>query len=339
MISPTMLPFEHLGGAAFNPALFRNFTPEISDMLRLTSQLLDKLANVYEGGFGNPFDSIGFQDPKKPFPVPLEPPSFIDSSQPPGSLRTEGNTVTTAGGYKITQEGQFNWRITGPDGKNTFIHGDPHVAEGDGGKWDFKRNSTFVLGDGTRINVTTAPYSQNKEMTVTQKLEIISGNDRVEVTGIDEGTGKVGTVTQDGYAHANSFAGKDVFVMGRETDDWSLTGREVIGSENGGDTFKLGGQLEALRNSKPEDFARTMLDMISNSLRGDFRPSPFERANPFQSIRYDDYRNGGSNYDRQRAMLGDMLRLMGRMLKMMARMFEMNDQIQIRRSPMYRIMA
>ena len=48
----------------------------------------------------------------------------------------------------------------------------------------------------------------------------------------------LGEVTQDGYAHANSFSG-DVFVMGNETDDWSFQGREVTGSNNGGDWFKL----------------------------------------------------------------------------------------------------
>ena len=81
-------------------------------------------------------------------------------------------------------------------------------------------------------------------MTVTSGLEIISGNDRVTVEGIDKGKGVVGQVTQDGYAHSNSFSG-DVFVMGSETDDWSYQGKEVIGSNNGGESFKLGNDLTA----------------------------------------------------------------------------------------------
>jgi hypothetical protein len=80
-------------------------------------------------------------------------------------------------------------------------------------------------------------------MTVTKGLEIISGNDRVQISDIEKGKGKVGDITQDGYAHANSFGNKDVFVMGKETDDWSFQGKEVIGSNNGGESFKLGNDL------------------------------------------------------------------------------------------------
>ncbi|MDC0714720.1 DUF1521 domain-containing protein [Stigmatella sp. ncwal1] len=166
-----------------------------------------------------------------------------DSAHPSGSLKTDPKTgvVTTPGGYKIEATGQFDWKITGPDGKETKVWGDPHVAEGDGGTWDFKRDSTFVLGDGTRINVTTKPYGNG--MTVTGGLDIISGNDRVQVTDIDKGKGKTGPVTADGYANVNSFGGKDVFVMGKETDDWSFQGKEIVGSNNGGESFKLGNDL------------------------------------------------------------------------------------------------
>jgi hypothetical protein len=168
-----------------------------------------------------------------------------DASQPSGSLKVDDKgVITTPGGYKIEATGQHEWKVTGPDGKHTRVWGDPHVDEGDGGKWDFKRDSTFVLGDGTRINCSTKPWGDGS-MTVTGGLEIISGNDRVQVTDIDKGKGKVGQVTQDGYAHANSFGNKDVFVMGKETDDWSFTGKEVIGSNNGGESFKLGNALAA----------------------------------------------------------------------------------------------
>ena len=171
-------------------------------------------------------------------------PSTGDSSHPSGSLQTGANgVITTPGGYKIEATSQFEWKVTGPDGKSTRVWGDPHVDEGDGGKWDFKRDSTFVLGDGTRINCSTTDYGNG--MTVTKGLEIISGNERVQISDIDKGKGKTGAVTQDGYAHVNSFGGKDVFVMGKETDDWSFGGKEVIGSNNGGESFKLGGALAA----------------------------------------------------------------------------------------------
>ncbi len=328
--------YERFGLSVFNPALFRDFTPEISDLLRLTGQMLDKMSNLF-GGSGFPFDRVGGDGGNRcpGFDImPLDPPRCGDSTHPSGSLKVEGNVVTTAGGYKIEQLGQFDWRITGPDGKETKIWGDPHVAEGDGGKWDFKNNSTFVLGDGTVINVTTAPFSGNKDMTVTQGLEIICGNDRVEVTGIDQGMGKIGTVTQDGYAHRNCFSGKDVFVMGRESDDWSKEGREIIGSENGGETFKLGGQLappDSFRNA--DDYARALLDEILRRTGGsDIRPLPFERGNPFQNIR-----EGGCDHRpspaERRETLSQLLRMMSRMLRMMSRLFDMNDHIALRRNP------
>ncbi|MDC0712858.1 DUF1521 domain-containing protein [Stigmatella sp. ncwal1] len=171
------------------------------------------------------------------------PPSRGDSCHPSGNLKTDANgIITTPGGYKIQATGQHEWQITGPDGKSTRVWGDPHVAEGDGGKWDFKRDSTFVLGDGTRINVDTVPWG-DAGATVTGGLEIISGNDRIQVTDVDKGKGKVGQVTADGYQRANSFGNNDVFVMGQETDDWSFQGREIIGSNNLGETFNLGNKL------------------------------------------------------------------------------------------------
>ncbi|HEX7314749.1 MAG TPA: DUF1521 domain-containing protein [Pyrinomonadaceae bacterium] len=179
--------------------------------------------------------------------APVSAPTVEDSCHPAGGLRVCGDTVTTPGGYTIEMLGQYEWKITGPDGKSTRIWGDPHVDEGDrdgNNDWEFKRNSTFVLGDGTRVNVTNVPVG-DAGMTVTGQLEIISGNERVLVTSIDQGKGRVGVVTQDGFQHANCFRG-DVFVMGREADDWSYVGREIIGSVGGGDSFRLGGELRAL---------------------------------------------------------------------------------------------
>ena len=200
-------------------------------------------------------------------------PNPSDSSQPPGSLKVDDKgVITTPGGYKIEATSQFEWKVTGPDGKSTRVWGDPHVDEGDGGKWDFKRDSTFVLGDGTKINCSTKPWGN--DMTVTGSLEIISGNDRVQISDIDKGKGKVGNVTQDGFAHANSFGNKDVFVMGKETDDWSFTGKEIIGSNNGGESFKLGNALAAGNTpvqgqpttqpttQKPSDYFKQMGDLF-----------------------------------------------------------------------------
>jgi Domain of Unknown Function (DUF1521) len=178
----------------------------------------------------------------------------------------QSGVITTPGGYKIEQLGQYEWKITGQDGKWTRIWGDPHVQEsdrsGEATAWDFKRDSTFVLPDGTRINVTTKAFN---EMTVTSQLEVINGNDRVLVTDIDKGKGKVGAVTQDGLLHSGNQCGNDLIIMGCETDDWYFQGREIIGSNNGGDSFKLGPGRNADMTrflSQLENFGLRLMDSL-----------------------------------------------------------------------------
>jgi hypothetical protein len=220
--------------------------PKDVDLNAEIGKLLTAAGELFKN-IGSLLEKLNCQPPASCQPAPCQPPRPQDGCHPSGSLKVDDKgVVTTPGGYKIEQMGQFEWKVTGPDCKTTRVWGDPHVDEGDGGKWDFKRDSTFVLGDGTRINVSTAPWGN---MTVTKQLEIISGNDRVVVADIDKGKGKVGQVTKDGFANVNSFGNKDVFVMGRETDDWSFQGKEVIGSENGGESFKLGNALEPLVNT------------------------------------------------------------------------------------------
>lgn len=262
------------------------------------------------------------------------PPNPADSYQPSGSLSTEGGVITTPGGYKIEATGQHEWKVTGPDGKETRVWGDPHVAEGDGGKWDFKRNSTFVLGDGTKINVTTAPWGDNG-MTVTKGLEVISGNDRVTVEGIDKGKGVVGQVTQDGFAHANSFNG-DVFVMGNETDDWSYQGKEITGSNNGGDSFQLGNDLPAGNtpvtnnyNNWSNLFNQWMSNFTSgNNWNNSWRPNQFG-SNPYYNGLTNGNQFSNARYDqgRHRNQMAQAFRLMGSMFNLMARMSNLSDRM------------
>lgn len=274
------------------------------------------------------------------------PPDPCDCCHPKGSLKNEGGKITTPGGYTIEATKQHEWIITGPDGKTTKIWGDPHVAEGDGGKWDFKRNSTFVLGDGTKINVTTAPWKDGK-MTVTSNLEIISGNDRVNISDIDKGKGVVGPITQDGFAHSNCFGNADVFVMGRESDDWSYQGREVTGSKDGGESFELGGQLPPgnVRPNPPGDdlyqpqqFLNQLLGYLfgnGNGFGNGFGNGNGWNNNPFQSPTpngfgtnpyYDGHsccRPRGGQYDRNfhRQFLMESLRIVSQMLRLMSRMY------------------
>ncbi|AKF80767.1 hypothetical protein MFUL124B02_15605 [Myxococcus fulvus 124B02] len=184
---------------------------------------------------------------------PTEKPLIDENTfRSPDKLKVDDKgTITTPGGYKIEQLGQFEWKISGPDGKSTRIWGDPHVDESDGGKFDFKRNTTFQLPDGTEINCTTVPWGNNG-MTVTGKLDITNGADHIAVTDIDKGKGKVGELTKDGYETTVAFQWNDTFqnnsrdllVMGKNSDDWANQGKEVLGDEGGGATFKHGNDLE-----------------------------------------------------------------------------------------------
>jgi len=314
-----------------NPVAFQDINGILSDIFEDFANLFDAIGNNQSGDQQNIWAGGGG----------CIPPSPDDSTHPSGSLQTDGGVITTPGGYKIEATGQFEWTITGPDGKSTRVWGDPHVAEGDGGKWDFKRNSTFVLGDGTRINVTTAPWGSGG-MTITSGLEIISGNDRVTVSDIDKGKGVVGEVTQDGYSRANGFGGNDVFVMGSETDDWSYQGKEVIGSENGGDSFKLGNDLAA-GNTRPVsgydtvDWMRLVRELsgdISNNWNNSWQPNQVG-SNPYYDglSNRNDFR-ADNRYDRgrHRNQMAQAFRLLGQMFNVLSRLANLSDRMYAQRN-------
>lgn len=308
----------------------------LADIFSDFAQLFDQIGGNQFGGNNQSIAAGGC----------VTPPQQCDCTHPQGSLKTDGGVITTPGGYKIEPLSQFEWKITGPDGKSTRIWGDPHVDEGDGGKWDFKRNSTFMLGDGTRINVTTAPYG-NSGMTVTQGLEIISGNDRVTVSGIDKGKGVIGEVTQDGLAHANTFGGNDVFVMGKESDDWSYQGREIVGSNNGGESFKLGSNLEP-GTGRPDnnlwagnyDFGQLLHNFVNdliNDWNSTWRPNNLG-SNPYYEglSNRNDARNDfrADRYDRpqhQREMR-QAFRLLADMFSVLSRLASLSDRMHAMRN-------
>lgn len=312
-----------------NPTNFESLSTispqtEVNQML---SDLFKSLSNFFDSLGGNQFNT----NQNYPSCGCTSPPIIDDSSHPSGTLKTDGGKITTPGGYTVEPLSQFEWKITGPDGKSTRIWGDPHVAEGDGGKWDFKRNSTFMLPDGTRINVTTAPWKDGK-MTVTSQLEVINGNDRVLVTDIDKGKGKIGQVTADGYQHANSFGGNDVFVMGRESDDWSFQGREITGSNNGGESFKLGNQLApGVSNTNWLNNRRDMISEFIDRLVNNWNP-PRQlnslAANPFNGSGFEDtFRDQRYNRNRHQNQMTEAFNALAKMFDALSRLSSLNDRM------------
>lgn len=170
------------------------------------------------------------------------------SESPSGGLEVDGDVITTEGGYEIEMMGSTEWKITGPDGSTTRIWGDPHVDEGDrnatsesNGGWDFKDNTTFVLGDGTEIHVTTVP--RDNGTTVTGQLNIVNGDHAVEVTGVDKGKGQIGEVTTDGAEISHQYSGYQDVYQGEQADDWTYNGREIVGSTGKGEEFVLDDEM------------------------------------------------------------------------------------------------
>lgn len=207
--------------------------------------------------------------------APVEPPAIEDGQHPPMSLTVKRNIINTIGGYAIELLEQFSWRITGPDNTYTLISQNPDVMESDGGMWDFMRDSTFVLGDGTRINVTVV--SLDTGATVTSQLAVICGADCVMVTGIDEGIGQIGPVTQSGLKRLDAFNAQDIFVAGKTTDTWFYFDDEIIGNYHGEALFMLRG-LEL-------NWLNSFFDNIASYWQETWRPNMFG-SNPYYEQDY-----------------------------------------------------
>ncbi len=236
--------------------------------------------------------------------------------------------------------------MTGPDGKSTRVWGDPHVDESDGGKFDFKRDTAFVLGDGTRINVTTKPWGNG--MTVTGQLDIVSGDSHVRVTDIDKGKGKVGQVTNDGFNEAVRFHSNpntDVFRMGNETDDWTFEGKEIIGSEKGGDVIKTRDEQYNYKNDtsynapgvkqKPawSDLARLSERFDAISKLFDRIQNP--RSNGFNPFRRQDDFFGRYDRNQHRSGMTQAFNSLSNMFRALEQVSKLNDMLRFRGPQMF----
>ena len=283
---------------------------------------------------------------------PSEKPDPFDAIRQQESLKVDSSSgkITTPGGYQIEQLGQFEWKVTGPDGKSTRVWGDPHVEESDGGKFDFKRDTAFVLGDGTRINVTTKPWGN--DMTVTGQLDIVYGDSHVKVTDIDKGKGKVGQPTEDGMAevvrfHSNSKT--DTFQMGNETDDWTFENSEIIGSEKGGDVIKtkdesydFGGYKSKLgkdgavpTKKQPVWAELSKLNERFDSITKLFDQLKNTRAKGFNPFRKTDDIFGKYDRGQHRSAMTQAFKAVGDMFRALEQVSKLNDMVRFRGPQMF----
>jgi len=153
-------------------------------------------------------------------------------------LQTNDGTVTTPGGYQIVNDGDRQWRIIEPNGKEHRIFGDPHVDEDNDGTtdWHFDRDSTFVLPDGTKISCDT-------EKTGTLGAGDISVSDTVTVLFGDS------MVTMDVTIAGNASHSWGAIAWDAEHDDGQVF---VLGDDHQwkdgatlGDLYDAGGDLVA----------------------------------------------------------------------------------------------
>ncbi|HBR96607.1 MAG TPA: hypothetical protein DD979_04420 [Gammaproteobacteria bacterium] len=158
--------------------------------------------------------------------------------------------ITLDNGYTIElSNNKQQWTLKDKDGNVTRVWGDPHVDEdGDGDTdWDFKRDSTFVLEDGTKISVETAPW-KGGDMTVSSKLTITKGDQAVVVSGIDKNQVQISDVmlngreldasTNDGFIFREGAGGVDEWMNadGKEIRENQAMGNEEFVNEIGDQT-------------------------------------------------------------------------------------------------------
>jgi hypothetical protein len=274
---------------------------------------------------------------------PTEKPNASEAIDRQASLKVDKETgkITTPGGYTIEQIGQFEWKVTGPDKKETRVWGDPHVEESDGGKWDFKKNSEFLLGDGTRICVTCKPYGNGA--TVTGELDIVNADSHVKVTDIDKGKGKVGDVTFDGDDALFKFNknGADHITMGATTADWNFENREIIGSENQGEKLKTRDQAGTSVNTQKWQSAfaspSSATDMMK-SIQDRFSvvQKMFESLKNTRAMGFNPFRKADDffKYDRNQHLQGmqSSFKALSNMLQVLQRQFELSAMLRSRGS-------
>ena len=135
-------------------------------------------------------------------------------------------------GYKIQIHGSDeSFSIVDANGNKTKVWGDPHVSEGDrsGDKnWDFQKDATFLLDDGTKITVKTKARGNSKKV-FADELVITKGNQSVQVTGIEANKPQIGKPDLNGAQLDAATNDGFMFHMGDQADDWLFNGEEITG--------------------------------------------------------------------------------------------------------------
>lgn len=186
-------------------------------------QIADLISNVATGNFDSAPDAGA--------PAPSDdsaPSGMSDGTTGPWthSVKDGKAEINLGDKYTITaQEDGEAWTVKNNEtGAVTKISGDPHVDVGNDGKndWDFKKDMTFQLDDGTKISVGTVPADNGT--TYSSELTITNGDKAMRVTGLagdHDGKNNLEVIQSDeGGASIDSFT-PDGFVVTENGSNWT----------------------------------------------------------------------------------------------------------------------
>lgn len=204
------------------------FVPELIErVMKLLTDFVGQLLSLFfrapesGGNCGSPPPGTGTEPGKGAGGEPgvVEPgpatPEGAQASDLQAAVDDTGKvSVLTDDGYTICCTGkQEEWTITGPDGKVTRIWGDPHVQESDNDRWDFFERSSFVFGEN-KITVETVPIADG--VSVTGRITIYNGSERVTISDIDKNQPKLTSVSDDARVHDASLDDGTVYKLSLE---------------------------------------------------------------------------------------------------------------------------
>jgi hypothetical protein len=166
-----------------------------------------------------------------------EPSASEESSGPWTHSVKDGKAEIQLGDkYTITaQEDGEAWTVKNNEtGAVTKISGDPHVDVGNDGQndWDFKKDMTFQLDDGTKITVGTVPADNGT--TYSSSLTITNGDKAMQVTGLAgdaDGKDNLKVVQSDEGGEAIDDFTLDGFTIDEEGPNWVDAGGATINQD------------------------------------------------------------------------------------------------------------
>lgn len=180
---------------------------------------LDAFETSFEKSFEDGFKA-GFEQALHHRPAdhagPERPPCE-DTGKPWSTTYKDGQPNVDLGNYTLQlDKSNSQWTLTNKaTGAQSKIWGDPHVDE-NGKSWDFKKDLTFQLDDGTKISVKTVPYGNG--MTLSSELDITRGDHGMKITGLEQNnTDDALKITDglDGYSlDASNFGNQVVYESG-----------------------------------------------------------------------------------------------------------------------------